>query len=45
VSFREKLVIWTLLDTGMRVGELCRIARGDVQWQEDRVLVWRKSGR
>jgi len=44
-SFREKLVVWTLLDTGLRVGELCRLRREDVQWQEDRLVVWGKGGR
>ncbi len=43
-SFREKLVIWTLLDTGFRVSELCSLTRGQIQWQEDRVVVFGKGG-
>ena len=44
-GFREKLVVWILLDTGLRVGELCRLRRQDIQWQEDRIVVWGKGGR
>ena len=44
-TFLEKLVIWTLLDTGLRVGELCGLRRQDVQWQENRLVIWGKGGR
>ena len=44
-SFREKLVVWTLLDTGLRVGELCGLRCDDIHWQEDRLVVWGKGGR
>jgi integrase/recombinase XerD len=43
-GFREKLVVWTLLDTGLRVNELCGLRREDVQWQEGRLVVWGKGG-
>ena len=43
-TFREKLVVWTLLDTGLRVSEFCGIRRGQVQWQEDRIVVFGKGG-
>lgn len=43
-TFREKLVVWGLLDTGLRVSEFCRISRDRVQWQEDRIVVFGKSG-
>ena len=42
--FREKLVVWTLLDTGLRVSELCNLRREDVQWQERRLVIWGKGG-
>ncbi|MGA8347337.1 MAG: hypothetical protein WB773_05905 [Isosphaeraceae bacterium] len=29
----ERLVVWTLLDTGLRVGELCDLTRKNVLWQ------------
>ena len=44
-SFREKLVVWTLLDTGLRVGEFCNLKRDQIQWQENRITVWGKGGR
>src|SRR5213596_2008642 len=31
-SHEEKLVIWTLLDTGLRVSELASLARDRVDW-------------
>ena len=43
-SFREKLIVWVLLDTGLRIGELCGLRRGDVLWQENRMVVWGKGG-
>jgi len=44
-QFREKLVVWTLLDTGLRVSELCGLRREDVQWQANRIAVLGKGGR
>ena len=44
-AFREKLVVWTLLDTGLRVGEFCSLRREQVHWQENRLVVWGKGGR
>ena len=29
----ERLVVWALLDTGLRVGELCRLTSKNVLWQ------------
>ena len=33
-SPEEKLVARTLLDTGLRVSELCSLTRDNVQWQQ-----------
>jgi len=44
-SFREKLLIWTLLDTGLRISEFCNLRREQIQWQEDQIVVWGKGGR
>src|SRR5271157_1767185 len=30
----ERLVVWTLLDTGLRVGELCDLTPKNVLWQQ-----------
>ena len=43
-SFLEKLVIFTLLDTGFRVSELAGLTRDSIQWQEQRLVVYGKGG-
>jgi integrase/recombinase XerD len=30
----EQLIVWTLLDTGIRVSELCALTTKDVLWQQ-----------
>jgi len=29
----EQLIVWTLLDTGLRVSELCDLTAKDILWQ------------
>jgi len=43
-AFREKLVVWVLLDTGLRISEFCQLQRKNVHWQENSVVVWGKGG-
>jgi integrase/recombinase XerD len=43
-AFREKLVVWTLLDTGMRLSELASLTKDNVQWQERRLVIYGKGG-
>lgn len=43
-SFREKLIVFSLLDTGVRVSELANLRRQDIQWQEKRLAVKGKGG-
>src|SRR5262249_55829425 len=33
-SPEEKLIVWSLLDTGPRVSELCSLTLDDIQWQQ-----------
>ncbi len=40
----ERLVIWTLLDTGLRVGELCDLTRKNVLWQQRQLRFKGKGG-
>lgn len=40
----ERLAVWTLLDTGLRVSELTGITRQHVDWQQHRVIVFGKGG-
>ena len=35
-TFDEKLIIWTLLDTGLRVSELANLKKDNILWQERR---------
>ncbi len=43
-SFREKLIIFTFLDTGLRVSELANLTKQNIQWQEKRLTIHGKGG-
>lgn len=43
-SHEEKLVIWTLLDTGLRVAELASLAKDNIDWQGHRLTIYGKGG-
>lgn len=43
-SHQEKLVVWSLLDTGLRVSELSSLASQNVLWQEKRIVCHGKGG-
>jgi len=43
-NLKEKLVVWTLLDTGMRVSEFANIKKEEIQWQEGRIIIYGKGG-
>lgn len=43
-SFLEKLVVWVLLDTGLRVTEFCKLRKEQIHWQENSLVVWGKGG-
>ena len=40
----ERLVVWTLLDTGLRVGELASLTREKIDWQGGRLTIHGKGG-
>ena len=40
----EPLIVWTLLDTGLRVGELCALTAKDILWQQRQLRVRGKGG-
>lgn len=40
----EKLVIYTLLDTGLRVAELAALKKENIQWQDRRLVIYGKGG-
>jgi integrase/recombinase XerD len=43
-THEEKLVVWTLLDTGLRVAELAYLTRDHLDWQNHRLMVYGKGG-
>ena len=40
----EKLIIWTLLDTGLRVSELCGLTPETILWQQKSLRITGKGG-
>ena len=43
-SYKEKLVTWTLLDTGLRVSELAGLKKTNLDWHTHRIMVYGKGG-
>ena len=43
-DLKEKLIIWTLLDTGLRVSELCSLTPQNVLWQQKSLRINGKGG-
>lgn len=43
-TIEEKLLIWTLLDTGLRVSELCSLTPQNILWQEKALRITGKGG-
>jgi integrase/recombinase XerD len=43
-THQEKLIIWTLLDTGLRVSELSTLKRDNIDWQGHRLMIYGKGG-
>ncbi len=41
---KEKLIIWTLLDTGLRVSELCSLNPENILWQQRALRINGKGG-
>jgi integrase/recombinase XerD len=44
VTHEEKLVVWTLLDTGLRVSEFASLTRDKIDWQTHRIMIYGKGG-
>lgn len=40
----EKIVVWTLLDTGIRVSELVKLTKQNIDWQTHRLTIYGKGG-
>ncbi len=42
-THEEKLIIWTLLDTGLRVAELANLTQDNLDWQQHRLMIYGKG--
>lgn len=42
-TLRDKLVVWTLLDTGLRVEEFCSLEARNIDWSNHTILVYGKN--
>jgi integrase len=40
----EQLIIWTFLDTGLRVSELATLKRTRIDWQTHRLTIYGRGG-
>jgi len=43
-THQERLIVWTLLDTGLRVSELVGLTREHIDWQNHRLMIYGKGG-
>jgi integrase len=43
-TYKEKLIVWTFLDTGLRVAELANLTKDNLDWQSHRIMVYGKGG-
>jgi len=43
-THEEKLIVWTLLDTGLRVAEFSGLKRDNIDWQGHRIMIYGKGG-
>ena len=43
-THQEKLITWTLLDTGIRVSELAGLSKDNIDWQNHRLIIFGKGG-
>jgi len=43
-TYPERLIVWTLLDTGLRVSEFAGLTRDQIDWQNHRLMIYGKGG-
>ena len=39
-THQERLIVWALLDTGLRVSELAGLTRDQIDWQNHRLMIY-----
>ncbi|MEA4812025.1 MAG: tyrosine-type recombinase/integrase [Anaerolineaceae bacterium] len=45
INLRDRALLLTLADTGLRVHEACKLRRGDIDWHESRAIVIGKGNK
>jgi site-specific recombinase XerD len=45
INLRDRALLLTLADTGLRIHEACRLRRGDIDWHESRAIVIGKGNK
>jgi len=43
-SGQERMLVWTLLDTGLRVSEFTSLSRDNIDWQGGRLNIFGRGG-
>jgi integrase/recombinase XerD len=43
-TMQEKMIVWVLLDSGLRVGKLCSLTPQNILWQEKSLRISGKDG-
>src|SRR5262245_10931514 len=43
-THEQKLVVWSLLNTGLRVSELATLTKDNIDWQTHRLMIYGKGG-
>ncbi len=43
-SAKERMLVWTLLDTGLRVSEFTSLSRDNIDWQGGKLIIFGKGG-
>lgn len=41
---RERMLVWTLLDTGLRISEFTSLSRDNIDWQGGKLIIFGKGG-
>lgn len=41
---RERMLVWTLLDTGLRISEFTSLSRDNIDWQGGKFIIFGKGG-
>lgn len=41
---RERMLVWTLLDTGLRISEFTSLSRENIDWQGGKLIIFGKGG-